>query len=235
MSTVVVGDRYRHMLDIFMSTYNRFDQMPQMLVVSEYPEKIQHQNILTTNIGDNPTHVNNDFNMCLKRLAFQHAIDRGYEKIIFIDIDRTIESWNWEKIFNVTKPGIGTNWLRSYKPSRAATKNTKALKYQTILNGFNNEEYYNQKYPVFGESLNIMHQPKQTIQQFINTWAKCGEYIKESTCTPRHINVEMGVSLVLSGIEIYKFPEPVETVFGGDIFKHYAYGKKSELFKLNKK
>ena len=89
ITTVVVGDRYRKMLDVFMKSYHRFENMPQMLVVSESPEMIKHDNILTTGIGDNPIKVNGDFNMCLKRLAFQHAIDRGFEKMIFIDIDRT--------------------------------------------------------------------------------------------------------------------------------------------------
>lgn len=231
ITTVVVGDRYRKMLDVFMKSYSQFDNMPQMLVVSESPDMIKHDNILTTNIGDNPIKVNGDFNMCLKRLAFQHAIDRGFEKMIFIDIDRTIETWDWETIFSTTKPGFGTNWLRSYKPRKDVTNNIADCKYNAIISGFNDHALFDMSFPVFGESLNIVSLPHAKIQSFIDTWSQCARFISKSICGPRHINVEMGVSLKMNNIQIYKYDPPIETVFDGEIFKHYPYGKKNLMFK----
>ena len=234
ITTVAVGDKYRRMLDVFMKSYCQFDNMPQMLVVSESPDLIKHNNILTTNIGDNPIAVNGDFNMCLKRLAFQHAIDRGYEKHIFIDIDRTIESWDWDTIFSTTKSGFGTNWLRSYKPTKDNTSNIKNCKYNAIISGFNDSALFDMSFPVFGESLNIVSLPSTKIQHFVDTWSRCAEFISKSNCRPRHINVEMGVSLKLNNINIYKYDPPIETVFDGKIFKHYSYGKKNLMFKHEK-
>lgn len=226
ITTVVVGDRYRKMLDVFMKSYHRFENMPQMLVVSESPDLIKHDNILTTGIGDNPIKVNGDFNMCLKRLAFQHAIDHDFEKMIFIDIDRTIETWDWKTIYDTTKPGFGTNWLRSCKPRKDVTNNISDCKYNAIISGFNDHTLFDMSFPVFGESLNIVSLPHAKIRNFIDTWSQCAEFISKSSCGPRHINVEMGVSLKLNNIEIYKYNPPIETVFDGKIFKHYSYGKK---------
>ena len=233
ITAVVVGDRYRRMLDAFMRSYRRFEDMPQVLLCSEKPQAISHTDVQTTDIGNEPIVVNGDFNMCLKRLAFQHAVDRGYEKIIFIDIDRTIEEWCQDTINRVAEPGFGTNWLRSVKHDRGDTqpRNIKHCKYRAILKGFDVESYYDLKYPIFGESLNIVNQPKHVTQQFIDTWGECAKFIKRSDCSPRHINVEMGVSLKLNNIPVYKYKLPIEVDFKGSIFKHYAYGKKSQLFK----
>lgn len=234
ITTVVVGDKYRKMLDVFMKSYSQFDNMPQMLVVSESPDLIKHNNILTTNIGDNPIKVNGDFNMCLKRLAFQHAIDHGYEKQIFIDIDRTIESWDWETIFATTKPGFGTNWLRHTKHTKGKVRpgDTKACKYEAILSKMG-DGAFNVRYPVFGESLNIISASKGEVQQFIDIWSMCSEIIQQSNCSPRHINVEMGIALNHAGMDIYKYDPPIDTDFKGEIFRHFAYGKKKQM--LNKR
>ena len=236
ITTVVVGDRYRKMLDVFMKSYQRFDDMPQMLVVSESPDMIRHDNILTTGIGDNPIKVNGDFNMCLKRLAFQHAIDRGFEKMIFIDIDRTIETWDWDTIYTTTKPGFGTNWLRYTKHTKSKVRSgdTKACKYETILSEMG-DDAYDCSYPIFGESLNIVSLKRDKIQQFVDIWSECGDAIKQSQCSPRHINVEMGIALKRSNIDIYKYDPPIDTDFKGGIFKHYSYGNKKQMLgKLNK-
>ena len=232
ITTVVVGGRYRKMLDVFMKSYHRFENMPQMLVVSESPDLIKHGNILTTGIGDNPIKVNGDFNMCLKRLAFQHAVDQGYEKLIFIDIDRTIETWNWDTIYNTTKSGFGTNWLRHTKHTKGKTRagDVKSCKYETILSALG-DDAFDQTYPVFGESLNILSVDKAKIQQFVDVWQECGDAIEKSNCNPRHINVEMGVALKRAGIETYKYDPPIDVDFGGDMFKHYCYGKKSQMLK----
>lgn len=232
ITTVVVGDRYRKMLDVFMKSYHRFENMPQMLVVSESPDLIKHGNILTTGIGDNPIKVNGDFNMCLKRLAFQHAIDRGFEKMIFIDIDRTIESWDWDTIFSTTKPGFGTNWLRytKYIKGKIRPGDTKSCKYETILTQMK-DPMHDLHYPVFGESLNIVWLPSWKIQQFIDTWQHCGALIEKSNCSPRHINIEMGISIKINKIEMYKYDPPIDTDFKGEIFRHYAYGKKKQMLK----
>lgn len=236
ITTVVVGDKYRKMLDVYMESYNRFDNMPQMLVVTESPDCINHDNIIVTNIGDNPIKVNNDFNMCLKRLAFQHAIDTGYEKLIFIDIDRIIETWDWNTIHNTTKPGFGTNWLRYTRHTKGVVRprDVKSCKYETILSGMG-DDAYDCSYPVFGESLNIVSLKRDKIQQFVDIWSECGDAIKQSRCSPRHINVEMGIALKRSNIDIYKYDPPIDTDFKGEIFKHYCYGKKKQMLeKLNK-
>ena len=232
ITTVVVGDKYRKMLEVFMRSYHRFDNMPQMLVVSESPEQIKHDNIITTGIEDNPVKVNGDFNMCLKRLAFQHAIDNGFEKMIFIDIDRTIEAWDWNTIYNTTKPGFGTNWLRYTRHTKGKVKpgDTKACKYETILTQMG-EDAFDINYPVFGESLNIVSMKKDKIQQFVDIWDMCGSIIQRSTCNPRHINVEMGIALKRAEIDIYKYDPPIDTSFKGEIFRHYAYGDKRLMLK----
>ena len=193
---------------------------------------IKHDNIITTGIGDNPIKVNGDFNMCLKRLAFQHAIDHGFEKMIFIDIDRTIETWDWETIFATTKPGFGTNWLRYTKHMKGKVRpgDTKACKYETILSKMG-DDALNFNYPVFGESLNILSMKKKKIQRFIDVWNRCGDIIQQSICNPRHINVEMGIALKHAEIDAYKYDPPIDIDFGGNMFKHYCYGKKTQMLK----
>ena len=171
--------------------------------------------------------------MSLKRLAFQHAVDRGYEKFIFIDIDRTIEEWDWDIINAVTEQGFGTSWLRSGKHRKGQTEGHKPCKYEAILTGFGNDDYYDYKYPIFGESLNIVNSDTRTIQKFIDIWNKCSDFIQKSECTPRHINVEMGIALKLSGMPVYKYKQAIDTHFDGKIFKHYSYGQKSQLLKLS--
>ena len=139
-------------------------------------------------------------------------------------------------IYNTTKPGFGTNWLRYTRHTKGKVRpgDTKACKYETILTQMG-EDAFNDNYPVFGESLNIVSLKRDKIQQFIDIWSVCGDTIKQSRCSPRHINVEMGIALKRSNIDIYKYDPPIDTDFKGRIFKHYCYGKKKHMLgKLNK-
>lgn len=230
-----MGDKYRDMFDVFMSTYNATGRpMPKVLVYTDDTDKTTTwTNTQIRKIENVPLRVNFDFNMSLKRLAFQHAIDEGYEKMIFIDIDRTIEEWDPETIIKATKPGFGTNWLRYMKHQKGAAKtDAKHDKYETIFKGFADDTLYNNAWPIFGESLNIVHESSDTIQKFIDIWSDCSDYIQQSECTPRHINVEMGVAIKLAGIDMYKYNPPIDTDFQGSIFKHYCYGKKGQMLSL---
>ena len=234
ITTIVVGDKYRDMFDVFMSTYNNTDKpMPRVLVYTDDVDKTtKWNNTQLRKIENTPLRVNNDFNMSLKRLAFQHAIDEGYEKMIFIDIDRTIEDWNPRTIVETTKHGFGTNWLQYMKHQKHSKSDKKHDKYEAIFSGFGDDTLYNNAYPIFGESLNIVHETTEVIQKFIDIWSDCSDFIQQSECTPRHINVEMGIALKLASINIYKYTPPIDIDFKGSIFRHYCYGKKGQMLKL---